>query len=725
MKTAEAKQGLAKLLDRAQLRWWEAASYVVLMAAAAAMRLWDLGSRAMHHDESLHAFFSWMLSVGDGYRHSPMMHGPFQFEANAGIFLALGDSDFTSRLLYAVAGTALVGMPLLLRPRLGRVGAVVAAVLLTASPTLLYFSRFARNDIIMAVWTLGTVIAMWRYLDEGKDRYLYIASALLAFMFATKETSFLIIATLGLFLFLTVVADNWGRVGRRMTYLHVSPPVAFFRMAGVVWDEARRGIGFWKSSRPFTFMLLMVTLTLPQWSAFASLLQDSALLGWTNLVLASTGADGSPIGAPVGGGLVLAVLIVLTLLGVSVSWGLRWSWAVWLRCALIFYLVWGMLYSTFLTNLGGIASGGWRSLGYWIVQQDEARGGQPWYYYLVIGPVYEFLPLLFGVLAALYYLARRDRFGIFLVYWAAATFVLHTIASEKMPWLLVGIALPLFFLSGKFMADLAAGLRWRDLTSGVGVVVLTGAPLLLLLLWQLALYETGRGALLDVLIPVALGAAAALVSALALLAVRRVGHGKTAALAALPLLLLLLGLSLHVGWRASYRNGEKPVEMLVYTQTTPQVLKLLREIESLSGESELGEVGITIDATSGFSWPWAWYLRGRPVGYPCYLEDEPGCAAMQEAPTSHVLVVHSQNKAASELILSDSYGQGERVPHRWWFPEHKYRGLTAGKLLRGLVDRDAWRSAMGYFLYRTGVEDGELASEDAYRYYSERLPPGS
>ena len=74
----------------------------------------------------------------------------------------------------------------------------------------------------MAVWTVGIVAAMWRYLDEGKDRYLYIASALLALMFATKETSFLITATLGLFLFLTVVADNWGRVGRRMTYMHVS-----------------------------------------------------------------------------------------------------------------------------------------------------------------------------------------------------------------------------------------------------------------------------------------------------------------------------------------------------------------------------------------------------------------------------------------------------------------------------------------------------------------------
>ena len=206
----------AGLLESLQVRWWEAASYALLMAAAATMRLWDLGSRAMHHDESLHAFFSWLLYQGDGYVHSPMMHGPFQFEANAAIFLALGDSDFTSRLLYAAAGTLLVGMPLLLRPRMGRLGALAAALLLAVSPTLLYFSRFARNDIIMAVWTLGLVVAMWRYLDEGKDRYLYAASALLALMFATKESSYLVTGTLGLYLFMVVAAENWGRIARRM-----------------------------------------------------------------------------------------------------------------------------------------------------------------------------------------------------------------------------------------------------------------------------------------------------------------------------------------------------------------------------------------------------------------------------------------------------------------------------------------------------------------------------
>ena len=65
-----------------------------------------------------------------------------------------------------------MALPFFFRARLGRIGALLTSAMLAFSPTLLYFSRFARNDVIMAVWALGLVISMWRYLDEGKPRYL-------------------------------------------------------------------------------------------------------------------------------------------------------------------------------------------------------------------------------------------------------------------------------------------------------------------------------------------------------------------------------------------------------------------------------------------------------------------------------------------------------------------------------------------------------------------------
>ena len=39
------------------------------------------------------------------------------------------------------------------------------------------------------------------------------------------------------------------------------------------------------------------------------------------------------------------------------------------------------------------------SLGYWLEQQEVARGGQPWFYYLFVTPLYEFLPLVFSLAA--------------------------------------------------------------------------------------------------------------------------------------------------------------------------------------------------------------------------------------------------------------------------------------------------------------------------------------
>ena len=289
------------------VRWWELALYGVLLVTASVMRLWDLGSRAVHHDESLHAFYSWNLYNGSGYVHNPMMHGPFQFEANAALFYVFGDSDYTSRLLYAFLGIALVGMPFLFRARLGRYGALFASGLLAFSPTMLYFSRFSRNDILMSVWTLGLVICVWRYLDEGKNRYLYASAALLALAFATKESAYMVTALLGLFLVALLVSRSMALVRHNVVYGETSPPDAVWRWVHGAWAALREGASLQAESRIAGLIILLITLTLPQWAAAAGLLQKTPFLSGTNIVL--TRPDSMPpIGAPAGGGEAVAFL---------------------------------------------------------------------------------------------------------------------------------------------------------------------------------------------------------------------------------------------------------------------------------------------------------------------------------------------------------------------------------------------------------------------------------
>ncbi|NJO53756.1 MAG: hypothetical protein HC829_01995, partial [Bacteroidales bacterium] len=55
----------------------------------------------------------------------------------------------------------------LLRKRLGSAGTLAAVAFLALSPSLVYYSRFLREDIYMALFVLLMVAAMWRYLADG------------------------------------------------------------------------------------------------------------------------------------------------------------------------------------------------------------------------------------------------------------------------------------------------------------------------------------------------------------------------------------------------------------------------------------------------------------------------------------------------------------------------------------------------------------------------------
>ena len=654
--------------------WWELAGYGSLLLAAIVMRLWDLGARAMHHDESLHALYSWNLYSGQGYLHNPMMHGPFQFEANAVLFYTFGDSDFTARLLYALVGTALIALPFLLRSRLGSGGALFTAALIAVSPAMLYFSRFARNDILMAAWAMGLVISMWRYMDEGRDRYLYISAALLALALGTKETAYLLIATLGLFLVLLTGIPALARILRPVKIEGVSPAVAVGRVIRALQRAYSEGFDLSKASRPVSYLVLLISLTLPQWSAFASVLQDTALLSWSNLVLAAP--DGSAlIGAPVGGAQVIAFLIVVTLIGVSIVAGYRWNWGVWWRSAVIFYTIWLLLYTTFMTNIvGGIRSGVWQSLGYWVVQQETARGGQPWYYYVVLTSIYEYLAVFVGLAGVVFFLRRRDKFSLFLVYWPIMTFILYSSASEKMPWLMINITLPFIVLAGKFLGDIVGYVSWRRMAQAEGLLLLAGLPVFVLLTWQLAFFEPGDRAALDIVLPVALAAVLAAMAGTGFYIVKRIGRRSFLAASMLMLVGILTLLTVRTGWIASYRNGDTPVEMIVYTQTSPDITRL---VDVLKESGDGSQTPVSIDQTSGFSWPWAWYLRNEAnVSYPLYSPD-----SFTANSNSQMVLVHSQNRAAADESLQEVYTEAERVRHRWWFPESTYRGLTPGKFL--------------------------------------------
>jgi predicted membrane-bound mannosyltransferase len=88
---------------------------------------------------------------------------------------------------------------------------LIAAVLLTVSPTLVYYSRFDRDELFVRL-TLAIVICIWRYIDEQKERYILLTAAAMALR-SPPWVTFILVAIFLVFLDL-MLAVELGRQPR-------------------------------------------------------------------------------------------------------------------------------------------------------------------------------------------------------------------------------------------------------------------------------------------------------------------------------------------------------------------------------------------------------------------------------------------------------------------------------------------------------------------------------
>ena len=571
------------------------------------LRTVNLGDRAMHHDESLHAEFAWRYLVGLGYQHDPMMHGPLLFNLIGAAFYLFGDSEFTARLPFALAGSCLVLCPLLFREKLGSTGVCVCALLLSISPSLLYYSRFSRNDLLVTLFTFLLVVSVWKLIRPRElpwFRRSEIRSKLsiwhvtfvvaLSGLFLTKELSYMIVALLLLYLNFAL-AHEWTsqRHGNKQTFVHrVKDGIWLIPGSWIVasvWpflDQTRYRLRL--RTRPEADVLVLLgTLVLP-------------LLGAT-IRIAQPELSSNFIWPIVGFLFVMAALV-----------GLAWNARLWIYCATIFYTLLLLFYTTFGLNMDGAQSLFWDSLSYWIDQQEVKRGTQPWFYYLMLVPLYEFLPLIPALIGTIYFAVRRkiDGFLGLLLVWGFGMFVGLSLAGEKMPWLTTHIALP-FALLAAYYASLFIRIKFRLTRARKLLTIVVGFPLIL------AIFVT-----------------------------------------------MWTNIGLNV------RHSDTPLEPMIYTQTSPEVPQLAtRIIKSLENGSS---TGIILDTDLALSWPWAWYLRGRNVQYTPGSELQSGDYEID--PTKIAILTELSNYQRYDLMKN--HGLVKPYMHRWWFSENDYRQVT-------------------------------------------------
>ena len=859
-----------------QRRWgpYEAA-FLIVMVAALCLRLFELSGRPMHYDEAIHLHYGWKLAnsaggligwpwiFGTEYYHSAWMHGPFQIEMTAAIFTILGDTDFTSRLGYALFGTALVGLPYFLRDHLGRRGALIAAVLLTLSPALLYFSRFGRNDIIMMFWAVALITLMWQYLHGGRRIHLYVASAVLALMFTTKETAYLLVAIFGLILFVAALPEIFAWVNRRASlaregtqtalllllvtltlpqwsaaigvfqglmgltlanpdpltgnnvanangsdgmtgapawqgsvlllplvempwFFHAAAIVIFLailsfllsrgplnidRIAGLVGAPVMSAFAVvWLLFRPYSgvdtgssvlmaadwtifSVALLFMLAFILWSRFrlawasllvlvpAGLVVVYSLLftplldvqGLVDSVLPGTASIGS-VGAGVPVNYVVAIATLSGTLIVSAILGFWWLGRAWLICAAIFYVIWTALYTTMFTNFAGIFTGFWQGMGYWVAQQDVARGNQPWYYYFVGLSVYEILPLAFGAVGVVYFLHRKDPLGLALALWAVLSLAAYTVATEKMPWLLVNITTPFILVTAKYLGDVSGMIDWKSfkwrpgrLSIDLGTVVsFVLVPLVVVAAVHLFLQwvDPARPFELADWLLLASGVATAFVAALTF---RITGRERAAPAAILGIAALLLVFGTWGSFRASYTYDDSNVEVLVYAQGSADIKQTYRTLEQEVYPLDEGESPVKVDYDVWY--PLQWYVRDhvtdRLLNFHCFesQEDEDSdCIVLSDSLEEDGS--YKFGNVAGLLVKESHVGDDDDVQEAYprrgpfkellWFPEtyrrpdedrseepmHTQLSRDFGFFRDSVASRQSWADVLNYAIFR-------------------------
>ena len=419
----------------------------LLCAASLFTRFWDLGKRPLHHDESIHAYQSWVLFKGTGdWRYDPAYHGPFLYYVNALVYKLVGATDTTARLMPAVFGIILIAFAWPLRRWIGKPAALAYAIFVLTSGHLSYFSRFMREDLYSLVFTLGTILAFQRFLETDRARWLTLSAAAFAFAGVTKENAYM---TGVLF----VVFGAWA-FGVRVARSDRVRDGARAALGGTV----RWMLGHWMPI--FSAGLLFLTIWITMYTAFGKYPSD-----WLAIPKAVKYWIGQHSIARIPGpwwyyfpqlayyetAILVAALFAFSFHRWPRALLLRlWALAVALGIVLAATSLVPALHSSKVALLVGLAAA---------------------------------LVFLFAILRRLPEECRLGPFLEFVAYWAVGSLAIYAWAREKVPWLTVHPLLPITIL-----ASVGAVRLWerRDRTgarAALGVIALllavnTGGALL-------------------------------------------------------------------------------------------------------------------------------------------------------------------------------------------------------------------------------------------------------
>jgi hypothetical protein len=156
----------------------ERAAYGVIALAALALRLYNLGWRALGPDEAAQALAAWLASTGQSYDLAGL--SPLLFLLQRAGFILFDGSEALARWWPALFGGLAALMFYPLRDRLTRGGALLAALLWALSPLMLFSARLGLGYGLTSPLALALAagVNMLRKDGAGTRRFVLVAATL-------------------------------------------------------------------------------------------------------------------------------------------------------------------------------------------------------------------------------------------------------------------------------------------------------------------------------------------------------------------------------------------------------------------------------------------------------------------------------------------------------------------------------------------------------------------
>jgi uncharacterized protein (TIGR03663 family) len=417
--------------------------FILIIVAAFSLRLYHLDERVFHHDEAAVGYFTYKLFNDGAYSYDPSFHGPFMYYVTAEMYRRLGDNIYSSRLLPAIFGASMLFLLFPLKKYIGNLGMVLAAFFLAVSPSFLYYSRFYREDIFIAFFTLLALVCAVKYAEKYTENgysylrvfYLFLGGAALVSIAALKENAYIMMALMAFFLLLLFIRQKWykGLPGRlksrdKQIFIPVAEGLFFIIVVLVLFSLFYTGHVF-----DFSGMKIAVEKAISHWYEMHKIQR---------------------IGGPYYFYLPIIALYELPVLIFGVLG------AVYYGCCdkkkekmlTIFLAYWVIVDFMYILTSYYPASGRFLPTSY----IPEA---------FVV-----YLPLLvFGILTVL---KSRNLFYSFLIYWTVTNLVVYSYVQEKVPWLVLNILLPLVILAAAYLGERLPRLKFNSVVGAVTLIAL-------------------------------------------------------------------------------------------------------------------------------------------------------------------------------------------------------------------------------------------------------------